>query len=1453
MNLTVLYILREPVIQTIIARAATTYLTKKLHTRVNIEGLAITSLQKLSIKNILIMDLHNDTLVFSSRINLKLEHPIYKTKDFAIENIQIDDAHLNLIKYKSEESSNLQFLLDFFSSGDTTMNDSSAQKPFFLHEISISNSSFSYLNQNYADSINGINFDDVEVSNLNTHLKDLDFQADTFKVEVVHLSLFEKSGFNVDSLSCIFSIGKNFMQVEQLKILTPFNDIDLDFIFSYNSIDDFQDFINLVQINATLRPSLINLDEVGFFAPVMYTMDNRLRISGNMTGTVANFKARNFKFALGKKTQFRGDIQMTGLPDVNETYTHLSIKEFTTSADDISHFRLPAEPVLIPLPEILNRLGTIKIEGKFTGFYNDFVSYANFKTALGKLKTDLLLKVNKKGEIAYDGHFEADRFDAGKFLDVEETIGKLNIVSNVKGSGFDFETMQINMDGVVDSLEFYKNIYNEINIHGNLSDKKFTGQFAVKDDFLDLDFTGSLDYSQTIPAYNFSANIPYVYLEKINLINGDESSKLSTTLTINILGDELDIMQGIIQLDSTVYSENDKKWLMNDFMLSITRESDNYSFINLYSDLLDASLEGDFKLMELKERGMNLLNLYLDKLIEQHITVPRDLAYQDFIFSVKLKNTAPLSELFYPKLEIKPGTFISGGYNSQINNLFFDGKSSEITFMDKKVVDWYIDFYMQDSSALLNTGARKIVLTDTIQADSLQLFFTASNDTLDIHALWVDKSENPLSSGDFKGQMAILDSDKFTFHFDQADFRFSETLWQVDPSNLLSIDSNRIQFNKMGFSNNQQGIYIQGGLSTNPKDTIEFGFRNFDLSNFDLLLQHLDIELDGYINGGFKLIDYYNSPFYLSDIHIDSLKFNKEKLGEAELLTSWDPGSEAFDINGSIIYTGNIGQSKTLGITGNYYPARTDNNFNIDLELNKYKLVTLRPFVNDFSSEIEGMATGNIELRGSVAEPQVTGKLNLIRCALRIDYTNVKYFFADQVIIEPNDIHFENIEINDSIPNRALLSGHIYHNHLKDFYFDLNFNTNQIIGLNTSRHQNSIFYGHALTSGTVSISGPVRNLNMSMDIRSEKGTDIKIPVSYGTEVGNNDYIVFVNEVKNEGKPKVQYKHNDEGVSLQLGMELTNDANIQLFMPYNMGNIRAKGNGDMRLDVDVNSNFTMDGEYIIDRGSFFFTLQNILNRTFDIKRGSKISWTGDPYNAQINMKAIYKVKTNLGEYGPPQDSSTRVPVDCIIELRNQLLNPDIRFSIEFPDISEDSKQYIYARLDTNDQAMMSQQMISLLVLNSFSSSSGYSGNVGFNTFSLVTNQLNNWLSSISRDFDIGVNYRPGNELSTQEVEVALSTQLWNDRVLIDGNVGMKDTQSAQNTTSTQNTNSIVGEVNVEVKITPDGRFRAKAFNKSNNNDLYKNYSPYTQGVGIFYTQEFNKLIELFPSREKNERK
>jgi hypothetical protein len=352
-----------------------------------------------------------------------------------------------------------------------------------------------------------------------------------------------------------------------------------------------------------------------------------------------------------------------------------------------------------------------------------------------------------------------------------------------------------------------------------------------------------------------------------------------------------------------------------------------------------------------------------------------------------------------------------------------------------------------------------------------------------------------------------------------------------------------------------------------------------------------------------------------------------------------------------------------------------------------------------------------------------------------------------------------------------------------------------------------------------------------------------------------EFITFVNH-KDTLPEKFEIKQIKElsNFSLNMDLSLNPNARVEIILPEDLGNIQGEGYGDLNLNMNRAGNFTMAGDYQINKGSFLFTVKNVYKKRFDLVTGSSISWTGDPYAGELGMKAIYHVKTSLNTLGATQDTSfrSRVPVDCVIGLNGPILNPRVKFGFEFPNSPEEVRQFVFSQIDTTNDAEMSQQMLSLLVLNSFSFSSAtgnadFASNVSGSSLQLVANQLGNWLSQISNDLDVGIKYRPGGIITNDEVEVALSTQLFDDRVSIDGNFGY---QNLENMPSS-NTSNIVGDINVEVKITKDGRFRLKAFNRTNIVDLFDNIAPYTQGVGVFYRKEFNFFRDLFLKKEEVE--
>jgi hypothetical protein len=316
----------------------------------------------------------------------------------------------------------------------------------------------------------------------------------------------------------------------------------------------------------------------------------------------------------------------------------------------------------------------------------------------------------------------------------------------------------------------------------------------------------------------------------------------------------------------------------------------------------------------------------------------------------------------------------------------------------------------------------------------------------------------------------------------------------------------------------------------------------------------------------------------------------------------------------------------------------------------------------------------------------------------------------------------------------------------------------------------------------------------------------------------------------------------------MDVEITPDAEVQIVFDPKVGDIiRGFAKGNLKMEYTSNEDFYMYGEVEIVEGDYLFTLQNIINKRFRIQPGGTITWYGDPYEAILNLNAVYYTKAPLKELmtGFDIDSSEvynrPTNIECYMKMTGNLMSPEIVFDIKIPNANEKVK----SQLASMTQDEINKQMLFLLITNRFSqampgmdptSQIGTTTTaLGTTSSELLSNQISNWLSQISRDFDIGFKYNPGaTDISGQEVELALSTQLLNDRILINGNMAYGEGRT--------HNNAFVGDIEIQLKVNRSGNFRIKGFSRKND-ELEAEFGPYTSGVGVFYTKDFNTFGEL----------
>ncbi|MFH0866656.1 MAG: translocation/assembly module TamB domain-containing protein [Bacteroidota bacterium] len=1446
-------VLQISFVQNYITHRMASYLSEKLHTEVSIGGVDINIMFDVILEDVKINDQHQKPIIDAKYLMLDMNDIFYEEQGISLDKIVLEDAKVRLVKYKNEKYLNYKFIQDYFSSEDTTTSGGQGWK-IKIGSLVLINNNFIYLDENASPQEKGINFSNLDISSLNVHFNNVYLCGDTITAGIRKMSMTDRSGFILKSLSADALISSTGIDLQNLKITTQKSNLSLHLKFTYNDYNDFNDFITKVQMDALLKPSKLFLNDLAYFAPDLYGMTDIVGICGEIKGKVANLKGKKFQFLYGDGTYFLGDFNVSGLPDVEGTYIHFNVKNFKTCQYDIAAFSLPESAGMkhIELPVELIRLGNIGFKGAFTGFYNDFVAYGNFYTEMGNVSTDITLRNNKTtGLIEYDGKVEALNLNIGKILDVQDELGLISMNANVTGAGFDAENATVKMDGTINAIDFRNYHYTNIELEGDLERKKFNGYMKINNENVKLDFTGMVDYSGELPVFNVASRIENLKLSKLHFldIEGDSLSSLSTELELNFEGDDIDNIQGSISAENTSYTYKGEKYFLSSFKFVNTAEKSGKKSLTINSDYFDADISGSFMFNNLYLSSLKFIKVYLPSysswITENLDSIPE----QNFVYFIKLKNTLPLCKLFMPELTVSPNTILKGSYNTNQSLLDLSITSANAEYSDYKFKDFFISGKTKDSKIHVNVGCQKINFSDTLGLDNVTLASITKNDSIRYQLTWENNDDQIKNSGDIKGFFSLSMRPKLELKFLDAKLVINDTTWSVDPANVIFFDSSSVAIQNLIFSTKHQKVKIDGSISENPAELLHLNFDGFNVSNLDMLYSSSGVDIDGYLNGFVDISNVYHSLNIISNLTINDFYVNNDKLGKAVVIINWNDAQKAALIDADIIYEGATGSNNPISVSGSYYPERDTTNFDIDISLTNFKLKLLEKYMKSFCSSFKGFATGKLKLKGTPAEPDLNGHVYLVVKGMKIDYLNENYSFTDSIIVTKNSFSFDHLVLNDAFGDTAVCDGKITHHNFNDMNLDVTIKTYNLQCLNTDASMNSLFYGKAWATGVVKITGDVDNINMDIDAKTEKGTRFYIPITSDEEISDNDYIHFVTKHSDTIRDE-NYKVDLAGMTLNFGLDVTPDADVQIIFDSKIGDIiKARGSGNIRMEITTLGDFNMYGDYVIDEGDYLFTLKNVINKKFIIQKGSSLKWNGSPYDAIADITAIYPVKASLndlvisaGDSSSSEEYNKLIPVDCLLGMKDKIFNPAITFDIDLPKSDESTKTLVKTLI--NNEQEMNKQIFSLLVLNRFMplekiQYTAISSGLGSTSTELLSNQLSNWLSQISKKFDIGVNYRPGSEITSEEVEVALSTQFMDDKLIIDGNVVASG--------GTQKSSNIVGDVNIEYKLTE--RLHVKGFNKSNTIDLVNSNAPYTQGLGIFYRREFDTLGDWLKKKKK----
>ena len=1438
-------------VQNKVVQRVTEMLSEKLGNHISIGDVRVAWFNTVTVSDLLVTDERGDTILAAPELTGRLNMLAFMSQTVEVHHVSLNKADVRFAIDPETDNINIRFIIDHLKSNDTTLN-----KPkwiFGIETIELSDCRFSFKNVvKPFDRLFGMNYADLDVTNLNLTVSGFHPGDNPGGVEfqITQLSCTEKCGLEVRFLSAGFAVNSNQLSFKNVQISTALSEMEArDASFHFGSFKDFggDNFISKVRMNMDIQSSEVAFSDLSYFVPYFANYSDKVMITGKVSGTVENLKGDRMTVQFGDMTQIDCNFDLKGLPRIRSTYIYADFDRLTTCPKDIERIQVSLRGGHVNLPEYVSQLAKIGYKGNFTGFYDDFVTYGKFTTNLGSLSTDLSIQPVINSEIdtsfTFRGALKTDQFQLGRLLQ-QPVIGGITLSGMVEGSASGKGDIHAQLEGQIGSIDMKGYEYRNITVNGEVNNRMYDGQLSIDEPNIKMDFSGKLDMTHAIPAYDFRANVERAKLHQLNLVESDTSSFAAFNIRGTFSGTNIDNLSGELELQNSLIRRNSREIEINNLELFTKSVRDTNRFI-LLSDILDAEIRGEYQFLKLRESFFSMVKNFAPAWAPATAN-PDSLSHNNFRFEATFKETQKLTDFFVDEFRVARGARIQGVYNPSRRDVNFTMNVPYMVFGGKQLRGFYLTANVEDSTFVIESGSTAFRVNKNLSFDNPTVVAHARGDSILLDIKWNNRDSilyrGNLSSKIFFREKPDRPIPLIEIFSSPGQAVFANDQWNLTHQGIF-IDSSSVKINNIRASMGNQELLASGVVSHLGQDKLEIGLKDLNLSVVNSSLQFDKLLFGGIANGSASLSNLYHIPVFVSDIHIEDFSLNGSAFGNTDIEASWDsPGSSVhIDVESFLNHL------QTVKANGKY--LITNQALDFDVSLKQVPAAILQPYLENIFTGMGGTLSSEMKLTGAINDPLMNGWVEIHNAALTLDYTKTRYRFAGVATVTNNTIQFREMELFDQYNHLCRTDGFISIRQFKDITLDMSFQANNLEVLNTAERDNSLFFGKAFATGTIRIRGNPQEMQLDIIARTERNTQFNIPLSSGDDASRANFITFVDHTPRPQRRPLEYLRRrvvdttDEPVpetkfNININMEVTPDAEAKLIFDATIGDIiRARGSGNLKLNISADR-FVMAGTYTIDEGDYLFTLQNLLsNKYFTIAQGGIISWTGDPMGALLNLKATYTARPSLYDLMNDENVKGRsVPVDCILQISNTLTNPDIRLQLEMPNAGQEIKSFLSAATNTEEE--ISQQFLSLLVMNKFfpdpNRSSGGAQGSGFESMGrataleFVTNQLSYMLSQWSDDVDVEFSYRPGTYSTGQIYEGGISTNRWSFHANYE--------IAAENSAS-------AGEFYFDYKLpTKSGKLRFKAFNRSNPN--YISQSPYTQGIGLVFREDFNHITDLF---------
>lgn len=1479
-----------PPVQNRLGNIARDELTKLLGTPVEIGHVSLTPFSRVDVSDILIRDNDADTLLYVDRLGAGISmNRLLFHREMVITYVELIGLDGHIARDTTGAPLNIQPIIDALKPKDK--NKPPTKFDLSINTVVIRRANLTYDVLSEPHTPGKFNPNHIAINDLRADITVPQLQNDNFDIALKRMSATERSGLTISGLQTDAIISDKRILLSGTELRLPQSTVRVsDIDITFDGWDTLNDSLLHSQHHVAILPgSYITPSDISPLVTQLRNFHERIDIEIDLSASMDSISLSRLEMSLPEGNTWlicHGIVRSPASREqISIALPRISINASARELTDIAGAFTALSPSAV---KTIGNLGHIGLDGTINAAANS--GYMDFNGSLSTtrgsfdLKSSVRRMPNAISHIA--GQITSSNLEVGAILDNKD-LGSTGIDISFDAT-FGHNHHQGSIDCTLGHLEWKGHRYTDIRSAFAFDNTAYTGTLAIQDPAIALAADGEIVLDAETPRFNFHADVDHADCVTLGLWNRYPDHRLSAIIDANFSGRSVDRADGTLTLSDIHFTDTDDKGIDIGRIAIEAANSTPLQHINIDGDFITGKVEGTYDFASIAPTAKSILSEVFPALFpapenekpdygirrrRQNKRIAEPSRHNNFTYHITLRENEPFGPFVNAPVRVIYPIDIDGAFSHDNHTISLNVDVPYLQQKDKLIRNTALRVNIDGSQDMASVLAT--TLMPTKKGDmSLQLDMKGASDRFDTDIAWhIDRKSAFFGRLNLSTLFGRYADNELTTNVtvNPSELVFNDTVWQVDKADIYMAE-NRINVDGFSIHRPGQQLTIGGTASAEASDTLLLSLVDI---NLDYVFETLDIS--NVMFGGDATGDFYASSLltrepslYTPGLSVKGLSYNHSLMGDTEIQSTWDNATRAVTID-AVVNQANGCRSM---IDGAIFPMADSLDFRFHAD--KIGVGFMKPFMEAFASEVSGFASGDARLWGNFKYIDMTGDLYADDFKVKLAFTNTSYSATDSVHLTPGLIDIKDITLRDQYGHTALLNGRLTHKCFKQPVFDFSItHADNLLSYDVGPSTIDPWYGRIFANGSAFVSGKPGEVNINVMMSTAPKSTFTFVLSDAEQASEYSFITFRDRDElaladsityKVGSPELakllQRRINTSSVDeasvyrMNIQMDVTPDVQMNLVMdPVGGDRIRANGSGTVRMQYDSsNEDLKMFGTYTLTKGSYNFTLQDIIIKDFTICDGSRISFHGDPYSAQLDIKAIYSLNANLSDLDESFLSDkdlnrTNVPVHAVLKVAGDMRQPDISFDLEFPTLTQDTYRKVRSIVSTED--MMNRQIIYLLALNRFYTPDYMASTTKGNELvsvasSTISSQLSSMLGALSDHWSVAPTVRSDRgDFSDVEVDLALSSTLLNNRLLLNGNLGYRD--------KSLNNNSFIGDFDIEYLLNRSGNIRLKAYNRYNDQNYYVKTALTTQGIGIVFKRDFDNLDSFLKPLWKRKRK